>query len=178
MERCAMCKHEGLVAGNREDEVEVGHRRFVASLPTRECPSCGEAYFEHVDLARFELAVASALVSDGDISPEAFRFMRKTIGLQAIELGELLDVTPETISRWEHGKLPVERRALALLGAMVADQEAGASITLDRLRGLAGRRKKLPKVTRLTEGFGPQPAPGRRRSKGRGVPLRPSHAEG
>ena len=169
MERCAMCKHVGLVAGTREDEIVLGGRRFVAELPVVECPACGEAYFEGDDLGRFERAVAGVLANAGDASAEAFRFMRKALGLTAIALGELLDVTPETISRWEHGKLPVERRALALLGAMVADQESGTSATGDRLRGLAGRRSRLPKVVHLTAVSVSPPAPGRRRTGGRGV---------
>jgi transcriptional regulator with XRE-family HTH domain len=30
-----------------------------------------------------------------------------------VELAELLDVTPETVSRWENGRQAIERRAVA-----------------------------------------------------------------
>jgi transcriptional regulator with XRE-family HTH domain len=72
----------------------------------------------------------------GPATGEAFRFMRKVLGIPAIELAELLDVAPETVSRWENGKLPIERRALALLASMVLDRVEGVTTTLERLRSL------------------------------------------
>lgn len=149
MKRCVQCDHSPLVDGEREEAIPVGPRRFVATLPVKECPACGESYIASADLARFEEAVARALVEMGDDSPEAFRFLRKTVGLPAVRLAELLAVTPETISRWENGKRPVERRALALLQALVMDYAAGSTATLDRLRALAGRRKRKPRAVRV-----------------------------
>jgi DNA-binding XRE family transcriptional regulator len=37
------------------------------------------------------------------------------MALTAAELGELLELRPETISRIENGKMPVDRRTVALL---------------------------------------------------------------
>jgi transcriptional regulator with XRE-family HTH domain len=74
--------------------------------------------------------------------------MRKAIGVRAVEFAELLDVTHETVSRWEHGHLPVERRAAALLSAMVIDKLEGRTSTLDRLRALL-KPEPLPALVRL-----------------------------
>lgn len=136
MNRCVQCGHVGLEDGQADDQIVIGERTFTASLPAQICPECGESYTGLEALGQLELAVAAALARDGTRSPEAFRFMRKALGLPAVELAELLDVTPETISRWEHGKLRVERRALALIGALVLEREEGRSTILDHLRAL------------------------------------------
>jgi len=96
---------------------------------------------------RFELLAARWLADDGARSAEAFRFMRKALGLQAVALAELLDSTPETISRWEHGKRPVDARAFALLGVMVADRIAGRNDTRARLEALRSPSKVPHTVT-------------------------------
>jgi transcriptional regulator with XRE-family HTH domain len=63
--------------------------------------------------------------------------MRKALGLRATDLAELLDVTPETVSRWETDRVPLDRGALATLGALLRDARAGSTATLDHLRTLA-----------------------------------------
>jgi transcriptional regulator with XRE-family HTH domain len=77
--------------------------------------------------------------------------MRKAIGLSATALAELLDVSMETVSRWEHGTRDAPLPAVAALGAMVLDHAAGSSATADRLRALrAGPR--LAKVVHVDLG--------------------------
>jgi putative zinc finger/helix-turn-helix YgiT family protein len=136
MKRCVQCKHVGLENQQADDQIMVGERTFTATLPAQVCPICGETYIGFEDLGRFEHAVASTLAREGTSSPEAFRFMRKSLGIPAVELAELLDVTPETVSRWEHGKLRVERRSLALLGSLVLEHAEGRTSMLDHLRSL------------------------------------------
>ncbi len=64
----------------------------------------------------------------------------------AAELGELLELRPETISRIENGKIPADRRTVALLGALALDHLAGRTETGDRLRALAHPPKKRKRV--------------------------------
>lgn len=149
MNRCVQCKHMGLERSQTEDQIEVGERTFTATLPVQVCPGCGETYIGFEDLGRFEHTVAATLARDGTSSPEAFRFMRKAIGMPAVELAELLDVTPETVSRWEHGKLRVERRALALLGSMVLERLEGRTSMVDYLRSLSEPRTSASGTQRL-----------------------------
>lgn len=116
---------------------EVGERVFVASVDGRRCTACGEVSFKGTCLARFEGAVAAALASSGETSGEAFRWMRKAIDLRAIDVAALLGVTPETISRWETGRVAIDRSALALLALMVLDHARGSAVTMDTLRARA-----------------------------------------
>jgi len=77
------------------------------------------------------------------LSGEAFRFMRKAAGLRAKELAELLDVTPETISRWEKEHRQPDRKAMMVLGDLVLDRLKGEETALDRLRALGSERQAV-----------------------------------
>jgi DNA-binding transcriptional regulator YiaG len=137
-----------LVAAQHVECREVAGFTFTATIPVKRCESCREEYFELNDLAALNMAIAGELARHGEMSGESFRFMRKALGMRALELAELLDVTHETVSRWEHERLPVERRAAALLSAMVLDRLEGRTATLDRLKTLL-KPDPLPKLVQL-----------------------------
>jgi YgiT-type zinc finger domain-containing protein len=135
MKRCIRC---GGAVSTRKVEAtrEVGQHLFVASLPARVCRACGETQFEGSVLQRFDLHVAVCLIEAGVGSGAAFRFLRKALGLRAVDVAELLDVSAETLSRWETEKRALDRGALAVLAACVRDALAGRTSTLDTLRAL------------------------------------------
>lgn len=140
MDRCAKCKHEGLETKDAELVRTVAGREFKAVVPSQICPQCGETYDDLGELARFDLSVAGELAREGPVSGESLRFMRKAVGLPAAELADLLGVTPEPVSRWEHGKLAFDRRTFALVGMLVLDRREGRSATADLLRDLGRER--------------------------------------
>lgn len=148
MKRCIQCKGDRLVETTAEERLEVAGKTFAASVPVIRCADCGESYYPGPALELFELEVAGELARHGEVSPEAFRFMRKALGFPAVELADLLDVAHETVSRWEHGRLPIERRAAALLSALVLDRLEGRTSTLDRLKALL-KPEPLPSLVRL-----------------------------
>ena len=86
------------------------------------------------------------LAESPESSGEAFRFMRKVAGLRAIDVAELFAVTPETVSRWETDKHPIDRGALVLLGLIVKERAEGTSLTLDALRARLAARPLAKKV--------------------------------
>jgi putative zinc finger/helix-turn-helix YgiT family protein len=134
--RCPICREGKLVKGKAPAQVHVGKHLFTAELPAMCCDKCDEVYFDGSDLRRFESQAAAELAKAGESSAEALVFQRKTLGLMAKELAELLDIRPEHLSKWENGKLPVERRAAALVAAMVLEHVQGRSSTLECLRAL------------------------------------------
>jgi putative zinc finger/helix-turn-helix YgiT family protein len=146
--RCFACKGEKLVATTVDSKRKVAGRTFKAAVPALKCAKCGEETYAGQDLEAFDLAVAGELASHGVATAEAFSFMRRALGMKAMELAELLDVAPETVSRWEHGKLPLERGPVALLTAMVLDTLEGKATTVERLRALRNPRR-LPKLVTL-----------------------------
>jgi putative zinc finger/helix-turn-helix YgiT family protein len=148
MGRCYSCKGEALTAATAELELAIAGRTFQTTVAAIRCTGCGEQTIPGLALGAFELDVAGELARHGEVSAEAFKFMRKAIGMRAVEFAGLLDVTHETVSRWEHGHLPVERRAAALLSAMVLDRLEGCTTTLDRLKALL-KPDPLPPLVRL-----------------------------
>jgi DNA-binding transcriptional regulator YiaG len=131
-----------------EEQLEVAGKTFTAILPITKCVNCGATYISHDALGVLELGTAAELARHGEVSAEAFGFMRRVLGMKASELAELLDVTYETISRWEHGHQPVERRAAALLSAMVLDRVEGRSTILEQLQALL-KPVPLPRLVRV-----------------------------
>jgi putative zinc finger/helix-turn-helix YgiT family protein len=148
MKRCIECAREHLVETTELEKLIVAGRTFTADVPALRCQGCRKSYLDGPAVEAFELAVARELATQGPASGETFRFMRKTVGMRAADLAELLDVTPETISRWETGKLDVARAAWATLADIVVEQSEGRSRMLDRLRSLR-EPKKLAKAVRL-----------------------------
>ena len=97
-------------------------------------------------LIGFALAIAAALALPGrraapPPSGAGLRFMRKAMGVRGVEFADLLGVTPETVSRWEADKHPIDRGAFTLLGMMVADRIAGTHTTEDALRATRAPRR-------------------------------------
>lgn len=134
MKRCFACKSENLEKISKLLSRTVAGRTFEAMVPATQCVQCGDGGYEITDLLEFDRAIAKELASSGEMSAEAFRFMWRGAGFEAREIAELLDVTPETISRWSQGKLPIERQPFMLLASLVLDKLEGRTTTADRLR--------------------------------------------
>ncbi len=143
--RCPTCGSARWKQGTTPHAEVVDGRKFKADLPAKICGKCGEAIVALTELDRFEVEVALALAHAGAHSGPAIRTMRKAIGLSATALAELLDVSLETISRWEHGSRAAPRPAVATLGAMVIDHALGSTTTTDRLHAL----REGPRLARV-----------------------------
>src|SRR5687767_4855394 len=118
MQDCQNCQFGKLEQTEVPDAFQVDHHRFEARLPALRCPKCGTTYLHGPAVEAFERAAAVILVRYGQMSGPIARFLRKVLGLRAKDLAALLDVTPETVSRWENAERDVARSAAALLGAM------------------------------------------------------------
>ena len=121
---CAACGKGTVRLGRTNMKRSIAGHIFAATVQARTCTHCGEVFFEDADVERVDLAVASALVASGIASGAAFKFVRKVVGIRAAELARLLSVTPETVSRWETDKVPIDYGAKALLAMMLDDRMA------------------------------------------------------
>ena len=134
--KCSRCGNPGLHAKKRPAVRTVAGHSFKASVPALVCDSCGAVYFNGPALGDFDLAVANKLARAGVSDGEAIKFMRKAVGLPAVTLAELLDTSPETVSRWERGVSHIDRAAFAILAGIVMEKADHRSDTLERLRAL------------------------------------------
>lgn len=97
--------------------------RFQYCVPGHVCSKgCDESSISSYTLGRIELAEASWLANSGRMTGRVFRWMRKVLGIPAVELAGLLGVTEGTISRWENDKNPIPVGDFVTLGTIVDDR--------------------------------------------------------
>ena len=132
--KCVTCGNEQMVSGTERAIRSVAGYTFVADVPASTCKKCGESMIDYTPLHLFNLAIAGKLAKLGASSGDAFKFMRKAIGMKASDLAALLHVVPETVSRWETGQRNVDYGAMVVLGAIVLDRIENKTMTLDRDR--------------------------------------------
>jgi putative zinc finger/helix-turn-helix YgiT family protein len=151
MQMLKQCPNCGAAAVERRTirrKRHVAGCEFTADLQARVCTGCGTSYFEDRVVGQFDAAVAARLAEAGVTDPAALKFMRKVTGLQGKEFAELLGVRPETVSRWEQGKRPVDRATYAVMRQLVYERARGLTSTTDYLRSLH-KPKRLPKRVRI-----------------------------
>jgi DNA-binding transcriptional regulator YiaG len=146
--KCPACGKTAFQPATYAARRDLDGRRFTADVPARKCASCGELLISGPGMAAFERAITLELARGGEVGPEGFRWLRRAAGLKAVRLAELLDVTPMQVSRWENGRKPLERRAVALVSALALEQIEGRAATRAVLEALAAS-KKGPKSVRL-----------------------------
>ena len=81
---------------------KIAGRTYSVEVPVRVADDGEEVVDGEVAVAA-DLAIAAAIAADGPVAGETFSWMRRAAGLQAKFLAELLDVRPESVSRWERG---------------------------------------------------------------------------
>lgn len=147
--KCEQCGHVGLKETTTTHEVRVGDHVVRGTVPAETCPKCKEVYVRGDALERLELEVASLVGRAGHVTGDTFRFMRKALGLQAKELGELIGTPPETISRWENGARDVDRFAWVTLASMVLDKAGGREPITRTLLGAIVKPTSLPRTVKV-----------------------------
>lgn len=148
LKRCPKCEATRLEARTIKRKRHVAGHEFAADLPARVCVECGTSYVDDLIVSAFDTLVAAKLAEAGVTEPEALQFMRKVTGLQGKEFAELLAVRPETVSRWEQGKRPIDRATYAVIRQLVSEHTRGVTTTTDYLRSLR-QPKRLPKTVKI-----------------------------
>ncbi len=100
---------------------KIAGRTYHVEVPVH-VDTDGEEIIKAQDLTRADLSIAAVIAGEGPVLGETFSWMRRALGLQARQLAELLDVRPESVSRWERGERPMDRAAWLLLAGVVLDR--------------------------------------------------------
>lgn len=80
---------------------------LIKSVTSTNCSKCGEQFIVP-DLDGLNIAIAVARTKlPAKLMGEEIRFIRKAMEMSAKDIADLLEVSAETISRWENDKLPM-----------------------------------------------------------------------
>jgi DNA-binding transcriptional regulator YiaG len=89
---------------------------LLDSVYQTECTDCGEKAVLIPNLDGLTAAVAITRAAEPiKLNGVEVRALRKSLGLTATELALVIQSAPETISRWEHGHLPINPKSESLL---------------------------------------------------------------
>ncbi len=147
MKTCASCGSTTLQPFEESLEIHVpgdkdGLRVIVEGVRATRCEACGEVYTDGPDLGRAEVLAALEAVRAGLRDGPTLNWARRALGLRAADLADLLDVAPETVSRWENGHRSADRSVWNTLADLLANAVDGKTETLDLLR----QKARLPKA--------------------------------
>lgn len=110
----------------------------LMNVEVRRCPECGEYEVDIPRIDELHRLIAQTVASKAPrLTAKEIRFLRKYLGFSGVDFAATLDVTPETVSRWETGKKqmsPVAERALRL---MVFVRNPIDEYPLEKLAGVA-----------------------------------------
>jgi len=139
------------VCGGQTKARRENYRYDASGLPyvtlkgveVRRCPKCGETEVAIPAIEGLHRAIAGALIRKrARLVAAEIKYLRKFLGWSGADFAEHVGTTPETVSRWEHGKMPMGSAAERLLRLMVATSAPVSNYTVDVLAELAADDRK------------------------------------
>ena len=137
--RCTAC--EGKMTSTREN-----YKYDACGLPgitllgveVRRCKACGEHEVVIPRIQELHRLIATTMIRKlTKLAAEEIKFLRKHLGWSGADFAEHFGVTPETVSRWEQGRIPMGASAERLLRLSVAHLEPASDYSLDILKKVA-----------------------------------------
>lgn len=118
----------------------------LKGIEVRRCQKCGETEVAIPAIEELHRAIAGALIRKrARLAPAEIKYLRKYLGWAGTDFAQRVGTTPETVSRWEHGKMPMGAAAERLLRLMVATEAPVSDYTVDVLAQVtADDRKARP----------------------------------
>ena len=151
--KCFGCGH-GMTTGreNVKDDACGPPGVTLVDVEVSRCGHCGQYKVAIPRTEELHRAMAIALVrKSAQLTPAEVRFLRTTLGWSGKELADHMGATAETVSRWEHGRIPMGPQADRLLRLMVLHTTLPASFDLSQLKDVA-RQAPADLRTRLIGG--------------------------
>jgi putative zinc finger/helix-turn-helix YgiT family protein len=119
--KCIVCGCETMNEA-RENMPLVGLRRVtLVEVQVWRCADCGEFEVEiphHSALV--DLVTRALLNKSGRLDSTEIRWLRSVMGFSGVELARHMGVSPESVSKWENGKMSPRRTADRLIRLLVA----------------------------------------------------------
>lgn len=117
---CPECGEILVVRGYKHSQLVGPYMVTDESTSAPLCPAGHGPLLTYEQLVGYERRAVKLLLQSGAGKTGAvMRFARKTLGLKQTELAGLLDVAPETVSRWETEANPAPHTTQLALAALV-----------------------------------------------------------
>lgn len=136
--RCLECgsQMESRIGNHRYTECGLDYV-ILMGIESRECAACGEQELVISKIAQLHRAIAKAVVEKkGRLEGQDIRFLRKFLGLSAVDFAAQIGSKAETVSRWENNHRPISVTQDRLLRLMVLNERPKASYPLEKLAQL------------------------------------------
>lgn len=105
----------------------------LAKIEVRTCTSCGERELVLPRIEELHRVIAETVAKKAArLTPEEFRFLRKYLGFSGVDFARYIDVQPETLSRWETGKQPINMTAEWLVRHMALTEKPLSKYPIDK----------------------------------------------
>jgi putative zinc finger/helix-turn-helix YgiT family protein len=145
---CAKCGGPLRISGRKHHYVECGLPNVTLhGVEVRTCQSCGEVEAAIPNLEGLHACLAHAIVERRSaMTKEEFRFLRQFLGHSSQDFAKMLDVTPETMSRWQSGKHEIPRSVDLLVRFLVSRSEPRIDYTDERISKMRPRPARPPKI--------------------------------
>lgn len=169
MNRCVACG--GRVRSRREKhyryaESGLPNVMITGAVETGTCEQCGETYTAIPAIDELHRALASAVIrKKGRLAPPEIRYLRKSLGWSGVDFAKRVGAKPETVSRWETGKLAMGAQADRLLRLLVARETPVKEYSVDALAQISPDGPATPVKVELEKGrrgWKVRPGPARR----------------
>ncbi|MGH9739577.1 MAG: hypothetical protein ACRD4X_13485 [Candidatus Acidiferrales bacterium] len=119
-EKCGSCGKKSKVRKGNFRYDEIGAPILLKNLLISECTACGMREPILRDKKRLMDAIAFAVASQPwKLRGSDVRFLRKYLGMTGLAFGKLVQVEPETLSRWENDQQDIGKNTDRLVRFVV-----------------------------------------------------------
>ncbi len=155
MEKCPICAGELVVIRDQPYKyTQCGLEVVLLGITQYRCNVCNETIASIPNTEQLHTTIALGICKDNKalLLPEEIKFLRKELGLKAVELARAMGVKPEAVSRWENGKTSISEsndRMLRMIYRssirVACDDENTKAKIISFLSSLPTQRKQIRK---------------------------------
>lgn len=144
-----------MICGSKLKKKKVDNYHYIESglgkiylqgieLYTCNNPDCGEEELVIPNIEKLHDLIAHELASQKNkLLPEEIRFLRVHLGFSGADFAKIIGVSPETVSRWEKGRVNMKESTEKVLRLLVLTK-AGPFRNYEDLESFASTQRATP----------------------------------